>query len=106
MRLFASIVRSVYEKEETGKVLKRGKERTNDSIRTEFVQDLIWLMPERARLAEMITSEKTLSMKEKLRAVEDLLSLCTRDLGVMYRPKEEPINGKCPIKSCQIPIGR
>jgi len=86
------------------KILSRGKERTNDPIRTEVVQDLFKLMPERAHLAEMILSEKTLSMKEKLRAVEDLLSLCTRDLGVMYRPKEEPVNGECPIESCRLPM--
>ncbi|KAI9770979.1 MAG: hypothetical protein M1840_002683 [Geoglossum simile] len=74
------------------KILSRGKERIKDPINTEITQDLFRLMPERARLAEMMTSEKRLSMKEKLKAVEDLLSLCTRDLEVVYRPKEEPIN--------------
>jgi hypothetical protein len=63
-------------------------------------------MPERARLAEMMTSEKRLSIEKKLKAVEDLLSLCTRDLEVVYQPKKELINRKCLIKSCQLLIER
>jgi hypothetical protein len=59
-------------------------------------------MLERAHLAEMMTSEKRLSIEDKLKAVEDLLLLCTQDLEVVHWPKEELVNGKCLIKSCQL----
>ncbi len=85
-------------------IVSRGKEPPKDPIKTEIVQDLFRVMPERARVAEMMTTMRLLSADGRLKAVEDLLSLCTRDVEVMYRPKEVPINGECPVQSCRLPM--
>lgn len=36
-------------------------------------------------------------------AVQDLLSLCTRNFEVMYCPGEEPVDGACPVCRCNLP---
>ena len=67
------------------------------------VQALFRIMPERARLAEMIASDELVTRDQTLSALQDLLSLCRRDFAVMYRPGDEPIDHFCPECHSQLP---
>ena len=67
------------------------------------IQALFRIMPERARLAEMIASDEVATRHQTLLAVQDLLSLCRRNFEVMYRPGDEPINQSCPECRLQLP---
>ena len=67
------------------------------------IQALFRVMSERARLAEMIASDKIVTRDQTLLAVQDLLSLCQRDFEVMYRPGDEPVDQSCPVCHTQLP---
>lgn len=40
---------------------------------------------------------------QRLSAVQDLLSPCTRNFEVMYRPGEGPVDGACLVCRCNLP---
>ena len=67
------------------------------------VQALFRIMPERARLADMIVFDKIVTRNQKMLAVQDSLSLCQRDFEVMYRPGDEPIGDLCLVCHKQLP---
>lgn len=67
------------------------------------VQALFRVLPERARLADMIKSDEPRTRAQRLLAVQDLFSLSTRNFEVMYRPDEEPVDGACPVCRCKLP---
>ena len=82
------------------KILTRGKERPHDLCRTELVDNLYLLIPERGRLAQRMASDEPLSSNAMWDAMRDLHSLCRRDLSVLYLPGHEPLDGCCPVKCC------
>lgn len=88
------------------KIITRGKESPEDVIKTDFVQNLGLMMPERGRLAEMMATDRPLKQEEMRQAMQDLYSLCIRDFTVLYRPGEEPIDGACPVKCCRLKMER
>ncbi|PTU20531.1 hypothetical protein P175DRAFT_0531869 [Aspergillus ochraceoroseus IBT 24754] len=59
-------------------------------------QVLCKLMPELGCLVAVISSNAPLSFDEKASVVRDLYTQCLRDFTVVYRPREEPIQGCCP----------
>lgn len=86
------------------KTIKSGGTASHDkSTDANRVQALFRIMPERARLADMIVSDKIVTRNQNLLAVQDLLSLCQRDFAVMYRPGDEPIDNLCPVCQTQLP---
>jgi hypothetical protein len=42
-----------------------------------------------------------MSFDEKLLFMKDLQKQCSRDYDIIYLPNEAPVNGKCPVASCQ-----
>ena len=58
-------------------------------------------MPELGCLAAIISSNEPLSFDEKVVVVNDPYTQCLRDFSVVYRPGEEPIEGRCPATSCR-----
>jgi hypothetical protein len=81
----------------------RGRISLDRSSAIDRAQALFRIMPERARLAEMIKSNEPRTRAQRLSAVQDLLSLCTRNYEVMYRPGENPVDGGCPVCRCKLP---
>lgn len=75
----------------------------DQSINDDRVQALFRIMPERARLAEMIASDEVATRDQTLLAVQDLLPLCRRDFEIMYRPGDEPVDQSCPECHMQLP---
>ncbi|PYH76412.1 hypothetical protein BO82DRAFT_321834 [Aspergillus uvarum CBS 121591] len=84
------------------KILTRGRERPDQKQQVAEKQVLCKLMPELGRLAAVISSNAPLSFDEKASVVRDLYTQCLRDFAVVYRPKEEPIHGCCPVASCGV----
>ena len=81
----------------------RGRISQDRSLVIDRAQALFRVMPERGRLADMITSNEPRTRAQRLSAVQDILSLCTRNFEVMYRPAEEPVDGACPVCRCKLP---
>jgi hypothetical protein len=75
-------------------------DRTSATYRTEA---LFRVMPERARLAQIMKSNEPRTREQRLKVVEDLTSLCQRNFEVLYRPGEEPVNGACPVCQYRLP---
>jgi hypothetical protein len=88
------------------KIITRGKKQAHDLHRTDLVQSLCLLFPERARLAQRLASDHTLTSEAKWFAMEDLYTLCTRDFSVLYLPGNQPTEGRCPVKCCQLELDR
>lgn len=61
-------------------------------------------MPELARVATAMCNTAELTFEEKLSFVEDLHTLCSRKEDVTYLPNEQPIQGLCPAKACELKI--
>jgi hypothetical protein len=88
------------------KILTRGKEQPSDVDKTDLVQSLCLLIPERGRLAQAMAQDESLSPDSMWRAMLDLHSLCTRDLTVLYLAGLEPRDGCCPVECCRQPLDR
>ena len=88
-------------KQRDWKILTRGRERPDYTEQSAEKQTLCKLMPELGRLAAIISSNEPLSFDEKVVVVNDLYTQCLRDFSVVYRPGEEPIEGRCPATSCR-----
>ncbi|KAL4869119.1 hypothetical protein BDV12DRAFT_208701 [Aspergillus spectabilis] len=82
------------------KILTRGRERHEHKEQTTQKQVLCKIMPELGRIAAIISFNKPLAFDEKATVVQDLYTHCQRDFDVVYRPGEEPIEGKCPVNAC------
>ncbi|KAL9118138.1 MAG: hypothetical protein Q9187_005320, partial [Circinaria calcarea] len=82
------------------KITTRGKERPDDNIKTDLLEVLSRIMPERGRLIKTMILAATASHEERKQVISDLYSLITRDCSVLYRPGEERIDGICPVKGC------
>lgn len=88
------------------KILTRGKEIAQDRSKTDVVQNLSLLIPERGRLAEKMALDRPLEPAEMWQALQDLHDLCVQDLTVLYLPRSRPIDGAYPIKYYQIQLER
>ena len=88
------------------KILTRGKERSGDTYKTDLVQSLCLLIPERGRLAQVMASDEPLAPPVMWLAMQDLYSLCTRDLTILYLPGHEPLDNACPVKCCRQKLNR
>ena len=82
------------------KVKTRGKERPNDETKTDLLDILSRVMPERGRLATTMISDRVVSEEERKEAIEDLYSLASQDRITLYRPGEKPVKGLCPVGGC------
>ena len=82
------------------KIATRGKEQPDDDLKTDLLDILSRITPERNRLAKPIISDAIAFNKKRRQTVQDLYSLISRDCSVLYRPEEEPIDEICPIKGC------
>ena len=86
------------------KIVTRGKEKAHDLDRTVLVQSLCLLFPERARLAQRLSSQELLTADARWLAMEDLYTLCTRDFSVLYLPGTQPMDGACPVQCCRLEL--
>ncbi|KAJ5124395.1 uncharacterized protein N7515_008220 [Penicillium bovifimosum] len=82
-------------------VLSRGQKSPNDPEKNACTRALALIMPEIGRLAAIMSSTEPMSFDEKLLFMKDLQKQCSREYDIIYLPNEAPINGKCPIGSCQ-----
>jgi hypothetical protein len=80
----------------------RGRISHDRSSAIDRAQALFRVMPERARLADMMKSNEHRTRAQRLSAVQDLVSLCRRNFEVFYRPGEEPVDGACPVCQCKL----
>ncbi|KAN0069234.1 Protein of unknown function (DUF3435) domain containing protein [Elaphomyces granulatus] len=83
-------------------ILTRGKEAAQDKSKTDFVQSICLLIPERGRLAQKMVADHALEPSEMWQALQDLYTLCVQDFTVLYLPKSRPVDGACPVKCCQL----
>lgn len=88
------------------KILTRGKELPPCTSKTDFVQSVSLLIPERGRVAEQMGLDRSLNPDEMWQALQDLRSLCVQDFTVLYLPQSRPVDGACPVKCCQIQLDR
>ena len=58
-------------------------------------------MPEVGNIAETLCSAEPLTHDQKLLFGSQLLTQCRRDYDVVYLPGQSPINGHCPVDTCQ-----
>ncbi|KAK5202942.1 hypothetical protein LTR41_011299 [Exophiala xenobiotica] len=84
------------------KILTRGKEAAPDKSKTDFVQSLCLLIPERGRLAQKMAADHALEPTEMWKTMQDLYTLCMQDFTLLYLPKSRPVDGACPVKCCQL----
>jgi hypothetical protein len=83
------------------RVLSGGQKSPDDPEKNACTRALALIMPEIGRLAEIMSSTDPMSFDEKLLFMKDLQKQCSRDFDIIYLPNEAPVNGKCPIASCQ-----
>ena len=88
------------------KILTHGRERAADDTKTDRLQTLSLVFPERGRLAQRMISAESISDGGRRQCMEDLYAMITRDYSVLYRPGEEPIDGRCPVESCNAIIAK
>jgi len=87
-------------------IITRGKEQFDDHQRTDLVESLCLLFPERKRIAQKLISDNVMTSEDRWLAMEDLRVLCTRDISVLYLPGHQPIDGCCPVKCCRLRLDR
>jgi hypothetical protein len=74
--------------------------------KSDLVRSLCLLIPERGRLAQHMASNEPLSPEAMWAATDDLRALYSLDLSVLYLPGHQPIEGRCPVKCCQLKLDR
>ena len=82
------------------KVKTGGMERPDDEAKTDLLDILSRVMPERGRLATTMISDRVVSEGGRKEAIEDLRSLASQDCTTLYRPGEQPVEGLCPVANC------
>jgi hypothetical protein len=83
------------------KILNRGKQPAID-ISTDHLQIACLLVPERGRLAPLMTSDAPLSPTQMWLATRDLSSLCVQAFNVLYLPGRQPAQSFCPAAQCKL----
>jgi hypothetical protein len=69
------------------KILTRGREVAQDRRKTEFVESMCVLIPERGRLAKRMADDEPLEPEDMWRAMYDLYTLCVGDFTVLLSPQ-------------------
>jgi len=82
------------------------KERADNETKTDLLEILLRMMPERSRLAKTMISDHVISEEERRQVIEDLCSLASQDCTVLYRPGEKPVHGLCPVEGCSIDMNK
>ncbi|EXJ95819.1 hypothetical protein A1O1_00943 [Capronia coronata CBS 617.96] len=80
-------------------VQSRGRQKAKDGSKTVLAPSIYNLFPERGRLARAMASTHALPVEEMWAALQDLVTLCRRDMDTVYLPGSRPVDGLCPI--CQ-----
>lgn len=88
------------------KILTRGRVVAQDKSKTDVVQNICLLIPERGRLAQKMAADQPLEPGEMWQALQDLHALCVQDFTVLYLPRSRPVDGACPTKCCQLRLDR
>lgn len=88
------------------KIATRGKQRPDNDAKTDLLKILSQIMPERGRLARMMSLRQVISVEERRQVIEDLCSLANRDCTTIYLPGESPIDGVCPVQGCDMKMER
>ena len=86
--------------------MTRGKERLEDDEKTDLLEILSQMMPERGRLARTMISDKIVSDEERRQAIENLFPLVSQDCTTLYRLEEKPTNDACPVTGCGMEMTR
>ena len=81
-----------------------GKSHGNLEPHARRFQRLLAFIPERKRLCAMIDGVIEYSEEQKMSLVEDLITLASKSLENIYRPGEEPDDGRCPVIGCAFQI--
>lgn len=55
------------------------------------------MQPNYQRVADMMPIDNHLSYQDMLSVVESLLAYYTKDYNVFYQPREELVDGRCPV---------
>ena len=88
------------------KILTRGEAAAQGKSKTDVVQSICLLIPERGRLAEQMAIDRPLEPDEMWQALQDIHALCSQDFTVLYLPRSRPVDGACPVKCCQVQLDR
>ncbi len=86
------------------RILTRGKNQHESLESDACTRALTLIMPEVGYIAETLCSAEPLTHDQKLLFGSQLLTQCRRDYDVVYLPGESPINGQCPVDTCQYDI--
>jgi hypothetical protein len=89
------------ERRQKWKITTRGEELRNDLVKEDLYHGICEAIPERKRLAKLMTSTTGLTLPEKWCAIVDLCSLSSRDDTVLYLPQASPVGESCPSEICQ-----
>ncbi|KAL4861450.1 hypothetical protein BDV12DRAFT_208024 [Aspergillus spectabilis] len=84
--------------------VKSGGKTLNVVVYNDITQCLSKAQPEQQRIAELMPTDKSFSYQDMLSAVEDLLVYCIKNYDVFYRLREEPLNGRCPVRGCDLDL--
>lgn len=82
----------------------RGKSDGNPEPQERRFERLLAFMPERKRLCTMIEGLVEYTEEQRLSIVEDLITIASKNLEDIYRPGEEPVDGRCPVEGCAVQI--
>ena len=86
---------------------KRVDERgSHKAGKTDVLDILSRLVPERARLAQWMASDDPLTEEESWQAIEDMHSLLKweEEFPVLYLPGLRPADGRCPVDTCKFDL--
>lgn len=83
------------------RILARGKGQREPLGGDACTRALTLIMPEVGYIAETLCSAEPLTHDQKLSFGNQLLTQCRRDYDVIYLPGESPVNGHCPVDTCQ-----
>lgn len=83
------------------RILTRGKNQHESLESDACTRALTLIMPEMGYIAEALSSAEPLTHDQKLLFGSQLLTQCRRNYDVVYLPGESPINGHCPVDTCQ-----
>ena len=86
--------------EEVQRQLLPSSARENPEPQEPHFSILRQFLPERHRLADSLFEAKTLRSASGQEVMEELLALCHRSSSMLFRPGEEPVDGRCPFNDC------
>lgn len=75
-----------------------------DLPRSQNFKMICRLIPARRELARFMLAKILLTRDQWFDALRALLALCKLDMTVMFRPRQQPLQGICPAKTCEVNI--